>query len=269
MSNINTNSINVNYPTPGVNNSTQGFRDNFSGIKLGLDQAKTEITDLQNKVVVKSALSGFPLNNDMANTLISNAAVRGFRATTYNLSDNIPSSITVDVSKADVQYGTIRGNTTINFGGWAPSGTESSVELLLNIANSSAYITFPSTTMNGSNVVSAGMTLSCRLLENYFSSVADNSIAAGVTYTNVVGIPTGAQDLNFKFTTTDCGATLNVQPLNRNQKATQLKVRTPTATGLPGDVAGQVCSDNSYLYVCVGSYDGTTHIWGKIALTGM
>lgn len=269
MSNINTNSINTNYPTPGVNNSTQGFRDNFTGIKSGLNQAKTEITDLQNKVVVKSALSGIPLNNDMANTLISNAATRGFRATTYNLSDNIPASITVDVSKADVQYGTIQQNTAISFGGWAPSGTESTVKLLLNVGNSNAYITFPTTTINSSNVVVSGMNLGCRLLENYYSNVADSAVTNSITYTNMVSIPSGAQELNFTITTTDCGTTLEIEPDNRSQKSRQIPFRTPTAVGIRGDAPGTICTDSGYLYVCIGTYNGSSTIWGKIALTAV
>ena len=53
MSTINTNALDVNYPIPGVNNNSQGFRDNFASIKTNLNTAATEITDLQNKVVVK------------------------------------------------------------------------------------------------------------------------------------------------------------------------------------------------------------------------
>ena len=49
MSAINTNAINTNYPVPGVNNSSQGFRDNFTSIKNNLNIAGTEISDLQNK----------------------------------------------------------------------------------------------------------------------------------------------------------------------------------------------------------------------------
>ena len=85
MSSINTNPININYPVPGVNNNSQGFRDNFASIVTNLNAAGTEITDLQNKVVVKQALTGTTVNNDMANTLFSNASTRSFRATTYNL----------------------------------------------------------------------------------------------------------------------------------------------------------------------------------------
>ena len=89
MSSINTNGINVNYPVPGVNNNSQGFRDNFAAIKTNLDTAGTEITDLQNKVVLKAALDNSTLNNDMANTLISNALTKNFRASTYNLGNSI------------------------------------------------------------------------------------------------------------------------------------------------------------------------------------
>jgi hypothetical protein len=70
MSTINTNTIDANYPIPGQNNSSQGFRDNFASIKQNLDIASNELTDLQNKVVLKSALANSTLNNDMANTLI-------------------------------------------------------------------------------------------------------------------------------------------------------------------------------------------------------
>ena len=37
MSSINTNGINTNYPVPGVNNNSQGFRDNFAAIKTNLN----------------------------------------------------------------------------------------------------------------------------------------------------------------------------------------------------------------------------------------
>ena len=76
MSTINTNGINVNYPVPGQNQSSQGFRNNFNSIVTNLNIAATEITDLQTNAVLKAALANTTLNNDMANTLISNAATR-------------------------------------------------------------------------------------------------------------------------------------------------------------------------------------------------
>ena len=49
MSTINTNGINVNYPVPGENNSSEGFRTNFTSISNNLDIAGNEITELQQK----------------------------------------------------------------------------------------------------------------------------------------------------------------------------------------------------------------------------
>jgi hypothetical protein len=263
MSTINTNGLNTNYPVPGVNNSTQGFRDNFINIKNNLDTAGTEITDIQSKAIVKSALTGTVLDNNMANTLITNACVQGFRSKTYNLGENLSGSVVINVTKADIQYGTIQGNVSLSFGGWPPSGTLASVELQLTIASPTAGLVLPTTTVSSGEVVS-GMKDSVKLIENYFAT------GNAAVYTNNVTVPNGVNQLILKFTTIDCGVTLDVEPVNRNQRATQLEIRTPTAVGLPGDFPGQICMDQSgFLYVCVGVYDGSTAIWGKVALSSV
>mgnify|MGYP001336861130 FL=1 len=46
-SNIVSDTIDGTYPVAGIDNDTQGFRDNFTIIKAGLAVANTEITDLQ------------------------------------------------------------------------------------------------------------------------------------------------------------------------------------------------------------------------------
>lgn len=263
MSSINTNNIDVNYPVPGKNNSTQGFRDNFTTIKNNLDTAKTEIQDLQTKVVLKTGLTGTTLNNDMANTLISNASIRSFRATTVNLGSNIPDSILIDVSKGDVQYGTITKDTTINFGGWAPSGTQSNLEIRLNIANNQATIYFPNSTFNSGGILIQGMTTSCRVLENYGSNGYPQ---VNTTYTNQVTAPAGVTELQYKISTINCGQTLDIYPLNRNQISSRIDLRIPLPQGAPGDGPGGICTDGANLYVCVGSYNGSDIIWGYTPL---
>jgi len=237
---INTNGINVNYPVPGINNSSQGFRDNFSAIKTDLNTAATEITDLQNNVVLKQALTGTVLNNDMANTLISNALTRSFRASTYNLGNAISGTIIVNASLGDVQYGTIAGNTTIQFAGWAPSGTQSNVELQFAISNVDAVITFPS------EVVSSNNDFGITTLENYDGNSA-------------VTIPYDVTQLDYRLSTIDCGNTITIEPYNRPRQATQIQQRSPAPTGLPGDVAGAVAVDANYLYVCTDTYDSVAN----------
>ena len=227
MSTINTNGINVNYPVPGVNNNSQGFRDNFSAIKTNLNTAATEITDLQNNVVLKQALANTILDNNMANTLISNAATRSFRATTYNLGNALSGTVFVNVSLGDVQYGTIAGNTTFQFGKWSPTGTQSNVTLLLNVSNSSAFITFPSA------VVFANNNFGVTTLENY----------SNVGNVPSVSIPYGVSALDYRLSSTDCGDTIIIEPINRPRITTQIQQRTPAPTGFPGDVAGTVAVD--------------------------
>lgn len=227
MSTINTNGINVNYPVPGENNPTQGFRDNFAAIKTNLDTAGTEITDLQNKAVLKAALNGAVLNNDMANTLISNAATRSFRATTYNLGNALSGTVLVNVSQADVQYGNVAGNITLQFGSWAPTNTESAVTLRLGISNSSAVITFPG------QVVASNNNFGGTLIENYVNVGGNLTITA----------PYDVQQLEFKLRTLDCGNTITIEPMNRPYQSTQIIKRTPPSTGQQGDKVGTICVD--------------------------
>ena len=224
MSTINTNPINVNYPIPGVNNNSQGFRDNFASIRNNLNIAATEITDLQNNVVVKQALANTTVNNDMANTLISNASTRSFRATTYNLGNALSGTVLVDVSLGDVHYGTVAGNTTVNFGSWAPTGTQSNVQLQLAFAsNSTSFVTF-----SGNVVVNndSGATI----LENY------SNVAGFVT----VSVPYGVTQLNYQISTVDCGNTLYISPINRPRESTQIQERLISPKGFQGDVSGTV-----------------------------
>lgn len=246
---INTNGINSNYPVPGENNSSQGFRDNFSSIKTNLNSAGAEISDLQAKAVVKTALAGTTIDNDMANTVISNALTRGFRASSYNLGNAISGVIIIDVSAADVYYGTVSANTTIQFGGWAPAGTQSNVQLNLNFSNTTAVLTLPSAV--GANNTYGGATI-------------ENSTLSGPALQ--LTVPANTTALNYRFSTLDCGANISIEPVNRPRKTTMVQTRTPTAIGAQGDRAGATCADATYLYVCTGTYDGATPIWKRITL---
>lgn len=235
MSNINTNGIDVNYPTPGINNNSQGFRDNFASIKTNVTTAGVEITDLQNKVVVKSALANTSVNNDMAGTMISNTLTRGFRASTFNLGNALSGTVLVDVSLGDVQYGTISGNTSLTFTGWTTDG-RNSVDLELAVSNASAFLSFPS-------AISSDQCLGVTTLENYDSA------------NNAVSIPAGVCQLDYTLSSVDCGANITIEPFNRPRRSTQIRRRSPAPTGLLGDIAGTVAVDANYAYVCTSTFD--------------
>ena len=228
MSTINTNGLDVNYPIPGQNNSTQGFRNNFTNIKQNLNIASNEISDLQNKVVLKSALANSTLNNDMANTLIANASTLQFRSTMYNLGNALVNNVLVNCSLGDVQYGNLAGNIVLDFASWAPTNTLSTVELQIGRPNidDNFTITFPTEALIDDN--SGWM-----LLENS----GTNGTLATLTF------PHDVTQLNLTVTSTDCGNTLFVQPTNRPFKSTQIQTRTPPSTGQLGDTVGTVCVD--------------------------
>jgi hypothetical protein len=273
MSNINTNSIDTNFPVPGVNNSSQGFRDNFASIKNNLSTASYEITDLQNKVVLKSALDGTSIDNNMGNTVISYAATRNFRSTLkdYGILATEPDAVIMDVSAADVHRGIIVGKTDIVFAGWAPAGTKNGVDLHLivqadtDVANT--YIAFQNSSYDSLGVVAKGMNPMIRNIENYSALNAatnqplditiDTDFApggVGITHTNSIGIPAGAKELHFRVTSEDCGTTMDIVPISRGHKAAQIAHRVPTGIGEPGDMPGAICVDGTRLYLCVNPY---------------
>lgn len=252
-STINTNGINATYPTPGVNNNSQGFRDNFTAIKNNLNTAATELTDLQSKVVLKAALTNATLNNDMANTVISNAATRGFRATTYNLGSALSGVLVVNVGLGDVQYGTITANTSLQFTGWAPSGTQSNIELNFTFANANAYISFPTE-------VSANGTYGVTTLENY----------ANVANVSQVNVPAGVSQVTYILSTLDCGENISIEQINRPRQSTQIIKRTPSPIGFVGDSTGAICTDSGLglAFATCTSSNGTSELYTCDSTTG-
>ena len=62
-SNINITNIDANFPIAGQDNSSQGFRDNFSAIKLAFSTATIEISDLQTYTAKKNETNDFQFNS--------------------------------------------------------------------------------------------------------------------------------------------------------------------------------------------------------------
>jgi hypothetical protein len=245
---INTGTINVNYPTPGVNNNSQGLRDNFAGTKDNLNIAANEITELQNKVLLKSAITGQPLNNDMNNGIIKNVQTLGFRASTYNLGTN-SGTMNIDLTLGDVQYGTLAGNTNLTFSKWAPTGTQSSVQLILTVTPGQViglpYSTAPSPS------TPSGVIYGTDTIEGYNLSGSVSTITVG----------TGITRLHFQFNSTDCGTTIEIVPVDRPRVSTQIAdgtpviatsiASTPPSSSSSTGSAGQIAFDANYIYVCV------------------
>lgn len=145
-SNINPELIDVTYPVNGQDNSTQGFRDNWTAIKSSLEYAADEITDLQNKAILKSALTGTTIDNNLGNTLIYNARVQQI-STTVNNVDPVSNVVTLNFSSGHYQYATVcnSANTSIVVGsGWPAAGQYGNITLEVNVANTSYNLVLPS-----------------------------------------------------------------------------------------------------------------------------
>lgn len=225
-SQINTGSINVNFPVAGTNNLSQGFRNNWSGLVTNLNNAGTEISDLQNKAILKAALTGTTLDNDMAGAQISNALTLGFRATTFDLGSNLSSTVVINLTSGDVQYGTITNDCQLQFGQWSPTGTQSRVEVILNVANPAAVLNLPSNVIYGLNTIN-----------NY----QGNGVGGNVL------MPTEETQLHYIFSSLDCGTTITIQSVNLPRQAQQVVSRIVSAqVGEAGDVAGDVCIGSGF-----------------------
>ena len=80
-SDINPNLIDGAYPVAGQDNNSQGFRDNFTNTRTNFQYAEDEINDLQAKVILKEALTGTTLDNNMNDSLLYAAKIQDFSAT--------------------------------------------------------------------------------------------------------------------------------------------------------------------------------------------
>lgn len=144
MSNITTDSINGNYPIAGQDNSSQGFRDNFTSIKNNLNITKTEITELQTQGIFKSALTGITLNNDLNYTQLKDAQIIGFAKRINQIGTSaarVSGAQALDFSLAHVHAVFASATITLSFSNIpSTSGFEmlGDMRLILDITNTSS-----------------------------------------------------------------------------------------------------------------------------------
>ena len=112
--------IDADYPVAGVDNDTQGFRDNFSIIKTGLSTASSEITQLQaNTAKLDEA-------NDFNGTQIADAELAAITGKTFSSAFN-SDTVSPEITYANGLYQTFTvtfndnvsgGSAVINLSGW-------------------------------------------------------------------------------------------------------------------------------------------------------
>ena len=138
---INPNNIDGTYPIAGQDNNTQGFRDNFTNTKTNFQAAANEITDLQNKAVLKAALTGGTLDNNLNDALLYAATIQDFAATRVALANTVNPTI----NYAAGHYQTVTPTAPFSFTvtNWPTAGNTGLLRLQITITNTAYTVTFP------------------------------------------------------------------------------------------------------------------------------
>lgn len=193
-SNINPNNIDGSYPVAGQDNNSQGFRDNFTNTKTNFQYAKNEINDLQNKALLKAALTGGTLDNNMNDNLIYAAKVQDFSFTRV-AQTTTSGTVTLNYASGHYQTVTPTASITLAFSNWPASGSYGYVRLQVTITDIAYTVTLPS-------AVSLGLA--------GIQGISPGT--SGVSNTITFGQP-GTYE--FAFSSSDAGATITLFDLNR------------------------------------------------------
>ena len=141
---INPNNIDGAYPVAGQDNNSQGFRDNFTNTATNFQYAADEISDLQAKAVLKSALVGTTLDNNMGGSVLSNAQLQDMSETVVALG-TVAGSTTINYALGSVQTLTTNGAVTLAFNNFPPAATAGTVRVVVTVANIIHTLVFPAT----------------------------------------------------------------------------------------------------------------------------
>tara|TARA_B100001057_G_scaffold371657_1_gene375759 strand:- start:852 stop:1415 length:564 start_codon:yes stop_codon:yes gene_type:complete len=145
-SNIVPGNIDGTYPKAGQDNSSQGFRDNFSAIKNNFTEAKTEIEAMQtNKANLDAP-------NNFNGSQVNNAVFKDNGETVFAHGSVASGAITLNHENGHYQTATVTANTTFTFLNF-PTGSMGRIILDITVAPSSTgVLTFPSAVIKADNV---------------------------------------------------------------------------------------------------------------------
>jgi len=265
-SQIDNSNINAGYPVAGQDNDSQGFRDNFAAIKENFTRAKTELTDLQSKVLLKAALTGDTLANDLGGSRISNGNYLNFHGTAF--SQTVGVSANIDILNGNLQYCTVTTDSTLTFTNWPDSGNYASVRVHFKSNGSAIGVgndvnigsRYTVDQVNTTNFVTMGADPTVRLIGSItgntltVSSVTSGTVTVG-TYLSGNGITAGTkiqytQTENPTLTGTGGSGTYTVDT-----------TQTANSTSMTGMTTGVVFTAGAK-----GTGSGTVKPWKEVNL---
>jgi hypothetical protein len=134
------------YPKAGQDNSSQGFRDNFSAINTNFTYAKNEIEDLQNNKASVNALSNFA-DNEMIR-----AKFKDTSQTVYAHGTVSSGSVALNHENGHYQTLTLTADATFSFLNFPPSGALGRIILDVTVSPGATNLVFPSAVIKADNV---------------------------------------------------------------------------------------------------------------------
>ena len=137
------------FPIAGQDNSSQGFRDNFTAIKNNFTTASSEITDLQANKASTDEASNF------ADNIVSRMATKDTAEMVFAHGTVSSGTLTLNHENANFQTANITGNCTFAFSNFPISGRLGRVIILATVGASVTAITMPSAVKKASNVTGA------------------------------------------------------------------------------------------------------------------
>lgn len=129
--------INISYPVAGIDNDTQGFRDNFKNIKLALDATDADVYDLKlNAVSVANPVSDFN-NNIIKQVQLQDSSVTIYDDTSVVRTDEF--EIDIDYRKGSYQvFAVSSGTYRFSVSNWPGAGKSGSLTLSITTSTTAA-----------------------------------------------------------------------------------------------------------------------------------
>ena len=138
--------IDETFPKAGQDNSSQGFRDNFSSIKNNLLTAKDEITALQANKASLDASSNFTDNE------VTRAKFKDTSETVYSHGSVSTGNVTLNHENGHYQTLTITVDTTFSFLNFPSTGALGRIILDVTVSSGATNLIFPSAVIKADNV---------------------------------------------------------------------------------------------------------------------
>lgn len=214
---INPQNIDGAYPVAGQDNDSQGFRDNFTNIRTNFTYAADEISDLQAKAVLKAALVGTVLNNDMGGSILNNAQLQNMSETRVALG-SVSGAQTINYNAGPYYTLTTAGPVSLNFTNFPAAGTVGRCRVRMTIDGPGRQVTLPAAVSVGTN------------------NIQGINLATNVITFNQAGI------FEFEFETNDGGTTITIIDQNRNLDPIYL----PSSEDLANAAAANLALTTSY-----------------------